>query len=371
MKKRNFLWILLMLLPLQGCWGTVEPHNFNYIVVIAFDYKDGEYYVYTQSLSFANVAKQDAGLPAEAPTNLIGVGKGETFDAAIQNLEETSPLPLHFGQIHSIVLSDSVVKEKLQVFQDLVLRSTFFRLNSWVFASKGDFIQTLQGESFFNMPSIFSIIYYPEDLLKQESFFPMIRFHEFLSSYSDDVSTIVIPSITVNESHWIEKKPKKIVVIDGGYVVEKKKKPVYLDKDSLRGLRWMNKEYHKIKVTAKKKEHLVGFKIRKVKFNVETIPNTEPTFAINLYLVTNISENEGLLKNKELESILKKEVEKEIKETYVEGIKNNHDVYSLAERAYRFKPKQWSFKQLRSLNEQSLQNVQVKVHIQNEGDLKK
>ncbi|WP_163100289.1 Ger(x)C family spore germination protein [Peribacillus alkalitolerans] len=370
MRKIHLLLIMVMILPLQGCWGNVEPHNFNYLVSVAFDYKDDEYYVYTQSLSFGNVAKQEAGLPENAPSPLIGIGKGISFESALKNLEETTALPIQYGQIHSIILSESVLTQKLDNFKDLIRRSTFFRYNSWVFSAKGDFISVLKGESFFNLPTIFTLMFYPEDILVPSSTFTTVRYHQFLSSISDPVSTVVIPSVSINESNWMEKKPKKIVEIDGGYVVEKDKDVVYLDKNSLRGIRWMNKEYKNFHIETKQGENVVAFNIRDAKFKIKTISNPSPTFQIKLDLNADVTQNDGNFKTSKLISILEEEVKKEIKETYLAGIKVKHDVFSLAEKPFRFKPDKWSIEQLENLNEESLQKVQVKVHIQNEGDVK-
>ncbi|WP_026581397.1 Ger(x)C family spore germination protein [Bacillus sp. J33] len=370
MKKTHFLLLLLTILPLQGCWGTVEPHSQNYIVVLAFDFKDDEYYVYTQSLSFANIAKQEGGALQEAPPSLIGKGKGNSFEQALRNLEETSPLPFHYGQIKNIILSDSVMKQKLSNFKDLISRSTFFRYNTWVFATKEDMMSILEGESFFNLPPVYSLIYYPESLIDENSYFPVVRYHQFLSSYTEKVSSIIIPSISINKSDWSEKKPKKIVVIDGGYVLEQNKETVFLNKESLRGIRWTNKEYKKFHVQTKQDDHVVAFDINDAIFDIETLPGTQPAFQINLELKANVVQNDGHFKTPQLKSILEEEVKKEIKKTYIEGINENHDVFGLAEIPYRFEPEKWSIDQLKSLQEDSLQKVEVKVRIDYEGDVK-
>ncbi|MGM0867423.1 MAG: Ger(x)C family spore germination protein [Bacillota bacterium] len=370
MKKTRFLLLSMMVLTLQGCWGTVEPHSQNYIVVLAFDFKDDEYYVYTQSLSFANIAKQEGGALQESPPSLIGKGKGNSFEQALRNLEETSAVPFHYGQIKNIILSESVMKQKLSNFKDLISRSTFFRYNTWVFATKEDMMSILEGESFFNLPPVYSLIYYPEYLIEANSYFPVVRYHQFLSSYPEKVSTIIIPSISINKSDWIEKKPKKIVVIDGGYVVEQDKETVFLNKESLRGIRWTNKEYKKFHVQTKQNEHVAAFDISEAKFDIKTLSGTKPSFQIDLELTANVVQNDGHLKTPQLKSILEKEIIKEIKKTYMEGINENHDVFGLAEIPYRFEPKKWSIEQLKSLQEDSLEKIQVTVRIDNEGDVK-
>jgi spore germination protein KC len=370
MKKTRFLLLSMMVLTLQGCWGTVEPHSQNYIVVLAFDFKDNEYYVYTQSLSFANIAKQEGGALQEAPPSLIGIGKGNSFEQALRNLEETTTLPLHYGQVKNIILSDSVMKQKLSNFKDLISRSTFFRYNTWVFATKEDIMSILEGESFFNLPPVYSLIYYPETLIEANSYFPVVRYHEFLSSYTEKVSSIIIPSVSINESDWIEKKPKKIVVIDGGFVVEQDKETVFLNKESLRGIRWTNKDFKKFHVQTNKDDHVVAFDITNAKFNIKTLSGPQPTFQINLELTANIVQNDGHFKTPQLKSILEEEVKKEIKKTYTEGFRENHDIFGLAEIPYRFDPKKWSINQLKSLKDDSLQNVEVKVRIDYEGDVK-
>lgn len=58
---RKWIWVLLSLTLLTGCWDSKSIEQTIYISSLGIDYKDGEFHIYSKILQFENVGKQEGG----------------------------------------------------------------------------------------------------------------------------------------------------------------------------------------------------------------------------------------------------------------------------------------------------------------------
>ncbi|MGD6969328.1 hypothetical protein ACQCVP_23255 [Rossellomorea vietnamensis] len=113
--------------------------DLTYIVSMGMDYdeENKEFKVYIQGLNFANVAKQEGSRPTEPVPIFIASATGETLNLAVSKLYKKSEPPLFFGHVVTLVLTESVMKEKFQeVMNEIGRNCPFARLSGLSFLKK-------------------------------------------------------------------------------------------------------------------------------------------------------------------------------------------------------------------------------------------
>ena len=134
----NKILILLMLLTttLTGCWDVSEPERMLYINAIGIDFKDGQYEVYAQIISFANIAKSDQPT-SDQPQAEVGFAKGKTEDEALFNLYRSIDQKVFWGHFSYLVISEEAMKNvKFSPVIDSFIRYRETRYKIWVYATK-------------------------------------------------------------------------------------------------------------------------------------------------------------------------------------------------------------------------------------------
>ncbi|WP_346655596.1 hypothetical protein [Lysinibacillus sphaericus] len=84
-RKIILLSSLLTSLLLSGCWDATEPQKMYYVDGLGIDYKDGQYEIYLQLISFSDVTKSENYTPQAAPAE-VGQSKGKTLEEALFKL---------------------------------------------------------------------------------------------------------------------------------------------------------------------------------------------------------------------------------------------------------------------------------------------
>lgn len=364
MKKTLLVFILwIVLFNLVGC-GAKEIQSQTYITGIGIDYVDGEFIVYTQALNFANIAKQEGttSLHQSVPI-LIGEAKAQSIHSALNNLEQNAALPFYYGHVNSILLSENVIKEKIKSVIEFIGQNPYLRYNIWLFGTRENVKEILLGESFFNFPSIYTIIHNPNNVFTKNSFFiPVEEYNKFVSAYYEPVGSYIIPSISLNDYNFSEgDKKKNISAVTGGFAISQQRFKEWVAKEDLVGLKWVSKESNNIPYSLFQEK--VSLIMQEPTHTIEVKSGPTPSYHLILKVNADIIQNEENISYNQIN----KEIEKNIKDELVKTMEKSEaiqtDLLNISEKAYRYHFKEWDINTINSVNKDSVKKIDVKINI--------
>lgn len=342
--KVGLVLLLLLAVILSGCWDDEQPERMLYINGIGVDFKDGQYEVYAQIISFGNIAKSDQP-PGDEPQAEVGHAKGATMDEAIYELYHSVDQKVYWGHFSYIVISEEVMKEeKLNPIIDSFIRYRDTRYQIWVYTTKDSVQEVLLVRPVINRAITLSKLGDPENSFQQESFIQPVNIRKLIIQMNEPSHEALIPLIAVEENWRSSKGPIKAPVLAGVGAVTDKGFKGFLEKDDVRGIQWMSNEMERGEVTFEANggdfltiivDHLKvkiepSVKAGQVKVDVEVKLNA------TVYLV------EGNPTIFEIEEGIKKEIKKEIMNTYLAATEKGIDVYRISEKLYRKDVKAWN-----------------------------
>ncbi|PFP30504.1 hypothetical protein COJ96_04625 [Bacillus sp. AFS073361] len=357
----SFIIITSLMFLLTGCFGAKEIEGETYITAMGMDYKEGAFKLYIQGLNFGNIAKQEGG-PLEQQPILIGEAKGESLAAALGELEQLTALPLNYGHIKTIILSDSILKEKIEVVMDLISRSPFLRYNIFIFGTGENLKSLMETQSFFNYPQLYTVIHRPEEVIHYDYSLPIIKYHQFTSRYNRSVGTTLIPSLNIDNNHFTEGKKKSIAHINGEYVFSKQHFKGWLSKKEFSGLRWLTGQNQDVFIRPGNEN--LSVRVRNLKTKILVSKEKDPTYKIVVKgkgIMTQNSKNKTL---KEVEKEINKIIKNEILSTVKKGDQLNTDVLNISEKSYKYYLNHWSIDTIRKFNVHSVKQIQVKIKLE-------
>jgi len=366
MNNKKLILLMLLTTILTGCWDTNEPERMLYINGIGADYKDGQYEVYAQIISFANIAKSDQP-PTDQPQAETGHAKGKTLDEAFHELYHSVDQRIFWGNLSHLVVSEELIKTvHLSPVIDLLTRYRETRYKIWVYVTKDPVQEVLLVKPVLNKAITLSKLGDPENSFKQESFIEPLNFRELIIGLDEPSHEAMIPLITVEENWESMQESIKAPVISGVGVITPNGFKGFISGDKARGIQWMTNKTKRGEVTFKSDGgDYVTMIIEKVKVKVEPIfEKGEVKFDIDVRLDAAVSTIEGKVTYDQLENGIKKEVEKEILVTYEEALKKDIDIYHLSEQLYRKNVKAWKKYHKDGqveLTEDSIRNLTVNV----------
>ncbi|MGG4155829.1 Ger(x)C family spore germination protein [Peribacillus muralis] len=363
--------ICLFSVPLSGCWGMKEIQNQVYITALGFDFQKGKYHIYFQSLNFSGIAKQEGNalLPEASPV-LLGKGTGETIDEAFDDIQKSSFIPVYFGQINSLYFTPSFMENHLGEFLDYAGRTELIRYNTWVYSVKENLQQAMTVNGFFNKSPIHTLVFNPEEVFRNNSFIPIITYQNLIQRYREPVSSILVPTLQIDNETWKEgNDAKKIVKLDGGYFLSDKKLTGWVKGDDLKGLAWLNHDVKNLYLSSDTKK--VAVQIVRPRSRIDVIKGPFPRYRITLDVPVTIEENYRHVPVEEIKKILENRVKAEVNDTFKKGLEMNADPFNLAEKAYRFSNDNWDIHELKELSLESIDKIDVNIIVEHTRNYKK
>ncbi|WP_449621188.1 Ger(x)C family spore germination protein [Robertmurraya sp. Marseille-Q9965] len=356
----SYIILVSLMFFLTGCFGAKEIEGETYVTVMGIDYEEGKFKVYIQGLSFGNIAKQEGAVVEQQPI-LIGEAKGENLSAAIGVLEQRTDLPLNYGHIHSIILSKSIMKEKMADVIDLVRHSPLLRYNFYLFGTEENLKSLMQTQSFFNYPQLYSVIHRAEKIIQYNYVLPIMKYNQFTSRYFRPVGTILIPSLTIDKDHFSEKKEKPTAVINGEFIFSRQQFKGWLNRKDLSGIRWFAEGMQG--VTLRVGTENVSVRVNNPKIKIQVLKGKTPSYKIVVKGDAIIIQNGTNLKIKEVEKEINKKIKKDILHTVKKGQLLETDVLNISEKSYKYYLNQWNVDTIREFNENSVKQIDVNIQV--------
>ncbi|MFC0212872.1 Ger(x)C family spore germination protein [Paenibacillus chartarius] len=374
-KKVITMWLIFPLL-LTGCWDKKDIQDINYITSIGFDYVDNQYVAYVQLIDFSSVAKMESGKPNQPVPVWIGKGKGDTAISAVNDIYPTSQLRLFYGQINSIVMSENVLKKGLKDVDELQHRYYEMRYTPWVFGTRESLDKIFAATPFFNLSPFMSVLHQPQEGYKQKSTIQPLRSREFVSNIQEPGMAALLPSLSITNRAWLkDEHPHAMLEMDGVFVFQDGKYEGWAAEKAVPGLRWVNPKTNRSPLILRQNgEPQAALSLEKPK--VDIVPNIqgkEVSYTVDVKLSGYISEIMQPMSEQLMEEKAAKQIQEEIKKTFVNGLDMKSDLLQLGHALYRQKNKDWkrlySEKEL-ILTPDSLKDIKVSVQLNHAGKLK-
>jgi spore germination protein KC len=370
MKNKKILIVLsIMTLLLTGCWGATGIGDQLYIEGLGIDYKDGKFIVYTESAVFSSIAKQEGGggQSGEQPV-LVGKEEGSSITMAFRKLEKTSQYPLYYGHVQFILLSERVIKEKLNVVISHLGHDPLIRQTSWIFGTSEELDDVLITKAPFKQAPLYKVMFHPENMLVRNHSVNPISMQMLFRDGNEPFGSTIIPNIKMTKGKWNEDKDSpQFPNVSGGFVVQKMKPKGKLTHTELLGLEWVTKRKKENKMEIPLGNTVVELEVKGYKVRLKKPVKNELKYTLEVKAKATIDENLNVDPKRELEKQLAEKIKKDIKETYAHGLSIDSDLYNLTRSTYRRSP---SLVKKYALQSDSLDSVKVSVQIVHSGSQK-
>ncbi|GLY12674.1 Ger(x)C family spore germination protein [Pseudobacillus badius] len=377
-KRKSFLLVFFLLLPLlSSCWDSNEPERIIYVQGLGVDYKNGAYTVYLQLINPSLIAKSETASKNQQAKVVVGNASGRTLNEAIFNLYRSSQRRIFWGHLSFFVLTEEALQEgALQATLDLLDRYRETRYLTWVYATKEPLKELLSAIPPLEMSTYFSRLSDPEAAYEQSSFIDPVNMREILIALNEPPHEAIIPYVRLAKHTWkTNKKTDQIVQFSGAAFVTKNNLKNTLSYKKIKGLKWLNEDLKREEISIKEESASVSLLIDKLKVKKKVVvTGRDVRFQISVEVDAILW---GLMhpkKLKDVQNAAEETMRNEIKQTFLEGIKTNTDVYRLSEEVYRNHLKTWQAVEKNGkvpLTEESLQSISVKIKLIHGGEQRK
>jgi spore germination protein KC len=368
--------IICLLMPLlSGCWDMKDIQDNNFVTSIGFDLVNNEYRAYVQMLDFSSVAKTESSKPTQPMPVWVGIGRGETLIGAFNDLYRTSQMRTIFSQLNAVVLGEGIMKTGMKDVWEFLGRYYEFRYTPWLFGTKQRIDELFEITPFYNLSPLMSLLNQPQEVYKQQSLIAPLTLREFISESHEPGNSTLIPSLSISNYNWkSDNQQKPMLNIDGVFIFQGEDIQKWFDWKSVLGLRWVEPKTERSPLLIRSEgKPQVSVSLEKPKITITPQSGEDQvTFNMDIKLSGYISEIIQPIPEAVLEQKVAEEVQKEVKDTYEEGLKKSLDLMHLEHTLYRQKNREWKKWRDRGglrLTSDSL-NIRVDVNLKHSGKVK-
>lgn len=371
MKK---LLILLLVLPLTGCYNYNELNNLAIATGFAVDIKDDEYEV---TVLISNSQKQGSGDSKSSASAAVYRGKGKTIFEAIKDTSLSISKQIYISHIEVLVLSEEVAETKTTEVIDFFFRYPQTRNEFYLVIAEdsnaGDLFDVTTPLETFPSQNISKNLEITEKL---QGYIYTVTFNEFVKDLIEEGKNPTLPTISIkgsveegNKQENIEKiEPQTYLKLGMMGVFNGSNLVGISNKDQSKGINFLN---DKVKTTLivtniNNGKVVVELSSSKTKKSVE-IKNNKPKFNIEINCDGSIAEVASDIKVEETEAIeeIKKQSEEEIKRIVNEAINYSKelktDIFNLGSLVYKKDHKLW--KNIKDNWDNELNNLEIEIKV--------
>lgn len=367
-KKILSIMLLAFTTLLSGCWDVTEPQRMYYVHALGIDYKDGNYETYMQIIDFANIAKSEQPNNPQAQQAEIGHAKGKTIEDSLFDLYHSIDQKAFWGHITYIILSEEVMNNnKVNQVLDFLTRYRETRYQIWIYGTKEPLDKLLVVTPINNKALTLSKLGDPINSFKQESFVRPIDLRKLVIGLNEPSHEVYLPLVSIDRGWVSSKGQSESVEIKGITLLSKEGLKGFLTEENANGIKWMNNETIRSEITGQIGEHkqFVTITLDHLKVLISpVVKNENVQFDIEIKMEANVLGITEEITTEEIRQLVKKQVEKEVRETFKESLALNTDIYRLSEQLYRKDVKTW--KKLENngkidLTEDSIRKIKINV----------
>ncbi|MEH6939841.1 Ger(x)C family spore germination protein [Bacillus sp. JJ664] len=371
--KRRLILLIAPILLLTGCWDIKQLNQLTYVSALGVDYVNNEYVLYVQVLDFSTIGKSEQGSSGtEGPNIWIGKGKGSTFANAWNDLYNSTQQRTLFGQISSIVFKEAALgKKQVEESLDTLERFVDARLTPWIYTTKEPIDKIFAVEPMLPNSPIMTLLHLPNGNYEQHSLISPMKLVEFAALINEPSTSIIVPTLGLDDKLWKkDDKNMPMMNVNGAFLFYKTKKPQWISKSDLKGLRWVDRNTERTPLSLNEKtgkiKALLPIEDPVIKIHSRVNKSGVPKFNLNIKVHATVTQLNSKVSNKVLQNEVRKKIKKEIRTTFLIGISKKLDVLHLEEELYRNNYNSWKSvikKNKFPITSDSLGTIKVKVTI--------
>jgi len=376
---KRLLSSVIALALLSGCWDSKEIEKMAYVTALGFDYVDGKYKAYAQVLNFANVAKNESvELGKNVPT-WIGQGEGRTVSESVDSLYATAQQRVFWGHVRTIVCSEDLLKQdtKMQDVYSAVNRYREIRYNILIYGTKEPLAKLFTIKSLLNFSPIESILSTPQQVYEQFSVIKPVYGYKVIADSTEGSGSCILPSLSIDTKTWFEdEKKKSLLKMNGAYMLRNRKLLGWLSEEDMKGVRWLERGINRVPTNVPDTEDPKANVVIIKPHNSITpkVVNGKVLYNVKVSVEAYLNELREPLSNAALKKETAKVIVAQIRNSYKKGLAIKSDVLNLEDSLFRLNNKKWNQLYQKNdtflLNEDSLHDIEVKVHIIHGGKYK-
>ncbi|MGC8230011.1 Ger(x)C family spore germination protein [Pseudobacillus badius] len=368
MKRKLLVLILFLFTPLlAGCWDSNEPERMVYVLGLGTDFKDGQYTVYLQITNPSLIAKPEVTGGDSNVKVVVGHGSGKTLNEAIFNLYRSSQRRIFWGHLSFFVFTEEALQAgALQATIDLFDRYRETRYTTWIYATKEPLKELMTSTPPLKMSTYFARLSDPQAAYEQSSFIRPIDMREILIELNEPPHEAIIPYVRLAKHTWkADNKTETMTQFAGAAFITKSSVKDIVSYKKIKGLKWLNEDFKREEISVKGETAPISLMIDKPKIEKKVIiKGKDVRFQISIEADAVLSEFTYPDKLTDVQKSAEKLLKSEIKQTYLEGIEADMDVYRLSEEVYRKHVDTWKAVEKNGkvpLAKDSLQEISVKI----------
>ncbi|WP_306831830.1 Ger(x)C family spore germination protein [Lysinibacillus sp. FN11] len=306
----------------------------------------------------------------------VGYAEGKTIEEAIYKLYRSSDQEIFWGHMRYLIFSERAMENERSIpVIDTFIRFRETRYHIWVYCTKDPINELMLVTPILRNSMTASKLSNPLSTNKQLSFIQPINLRELIIGLNEPSHEVSIPYVKIMKNWENDKEQTEETTFSGIGILSKDGVKGFITDSSARGNQWMNEETSRGEVTIKieggERDYLT---IDLDHLNLEVKPivnkNNQVQFEVDIKIQGILNGFKGKITTDEVRKNIAKQIEKEIKETYQEGLKLDADVYRLSEYLYRSNVKVWKKIEHNGkipLTEDSISKINVDVNKINPG----
>lgn len=362
-----------------GCWSASDVDGKGYVNVLGIDFKDGQFIAYAQMMDFSSVAKSESGGKSGSnPTNYVGRGIGKSLNNATDDLYRSSQVQLNWGQMSTLIVTESALKAKGFKIIDMINRYPEVRYNTWLYVTKESIEDLVMVNSLFKLSTLYTILHEPRPNYSQYSILPPVTMFKYVASFNEDAKSAYLPCIGLIKDQWKQSDKKlPMPAFKGAYFQKPNGDTAFLNWQQLNGLHWMQKDMKRAPLLVSKDGvDYANLNIGRPKVKIKPILKGDSvTFNITVKLTGSLYEYNEPIAYKDMAEIAQDIVAKQIMKVYKEGFKKGIDIFSLGQVLRHKHPSAWhrlskDGNQL-VIDANSIEKIEVKIAIPYNGKYKR
>ncbi|SOC41013.1 Ger(x)C family spore germination protein [Ureibacillus acetophenoni] len=359
--------LLLLSILLSGCWDSRENERMFYVHGVGIDYKDEQYEVFMQIISFSNVAKSEQ-VNQDVIQSEVNSAKGNTFTEALFQLYHAIDEEVYWGHLSFfIVTEDLMKKDHINSIINTFTQHTDTRYQTLVYCTDEPLEEFLLALPLLKRSITLTKLADPYNSFEQASYIEPLSMRQLIIQLNEPSYDVKIPYVTMNKDWKTQKGPDESVEISGVGVIAPNQFKGFIKEEKAKGLQWLSHKTTRAQITSKvdssKEDDFITVVLQGLKVQIEpVIEGKEVKFDITLNTTVSLNSYSESITTADIRETVEKAVKKEIETTFKEGLKRDADIYRLSEILYRSNNKAWS--ELHTdgkipLTEKSIHNINI------------
>ncbi|HPE14882.1 MAG TPA: Ger(x)C family spore germination protein [Bacilli bacterium] len=315
---KKLLILILLILPLSGCYNYLEINDMEIVEAVGIDYHDE---LYSVTLQILNINQDNAETP------IIYTEEDNTIGKAIRKISLKAPNQLYFGHLSLIILGKEMSEFGISTSYEIFLRDPLIRSDAYVLIASDDTAYNILNQKLdttvFPTDAIINSLKNSsqKDGLTKDLLFDELVAETMEKGLDATISTIYIESVDSNKQTISQ---NNIIKLGPLAVIKDDKVRYILTEEESRTLNIINNNFEDIMISIEYENSINNIDITLPKSKIDlNIDNEKIKAIINIDLdgdVTELKQNSDAEKRKVLEG-LEKSLENKLKSMTLDLIK--------------------------------------------------